>query len=138
MLTMEIKLNLEVSAANLDTLWQEHPEETKVWASACADALKEQQEAENALKLILAQTEIKVRQNPVDYGFAKLTEDLVKAVVTTQPAVIEATQKVADSKHSVNVTRAIVDALDVKRSSLKYLSELTISGYIGTIPGIRN
>jgi hypothetical protein len=103
-----------------------------------ADSLKDQQEAENSLKISLAKMEIKVRQNPADFGFAKVTEDLVKAIVTAQPEIIAAMQKVADAKHEVNVIRAFVDALDVKRSSLKYLSELTISGYIGTIPGIRN
>lgn len=127
-----MNLNLEVSTKNLDTAWQGLPEEVKVWGCALADAVKEQQEAETQLKLISAKKEIAIRKNPSDFGFAKVTEDLVTALVLDAKEVQDAMARVATAKNNVNVTKAIVEALDVKRSSLKYLSELMLIGYLGS------
>ena len=125
-------LNLALSTATLDVDWLALPNEIMVWNTAFADSTQECQLLENKRVLIKAQVEKKIRQNPTDYGFAKLTEDLVKSTVSIQPEVVAIEDACVQAKHSCNVTKAIIEALDVKRSSLKYLSELTLVGYTGS------
>lgn len=128
----QIKLNLALSTATLDADWLELPNEIMVWNSAYADAVKEHQILDNQRVVIRAQVERKIRMNPVDFGFAKMTEDTVKSTVSIQPEVIEIEDKCVEAKHLCNATKAIVEALDVKRSSLKSLTDLTLSGYTGS------
>jgi hypothetical protein len=91
------------------------------------------QRAENNLKLVEARLSIAIRQNPLNYGFAKVTEDLVKAIILTEPEYVEALDRVAEARAELTATRGVVDALEIKRSSLKYLAELTVAGYLGSM-----
>lgn len=128
---MEENLDLRVDLSNLPQILTEHASDVLRWGTALAQAIKESQVAELNLKRVTAKTEIKIRQNPLDYGFPKVTEDLIKALVINQPEVVEATQKSTDAKDVVNATKAIVEALDNRRSSLKLLTELATLGWIG-------
>lgn len=128
---MEENLDLRVDLSNLPQILTEHASDVLRWGTALAHAIKESQIAELNLKRVTAKTEIKIRQNPLDYGFPKVTEDLIKALVINQPEVVEATQKSTDAKDVVNATKAIVEALDNRRSSLKLLTELATLGWIG-------
>ena len=125
-------LNLALSTATLDADWLALPNEIMVWNTAFADATQECQMLENKRVVLKAQAERKIRQTPSDYGFQKVTEDLVKSTVAIQPEVVAIEDACVQAKHSCNVTKAIIEALDVKRSSLKYLSELTLVGYTGS------
>jgi hypothetical protein len=90
--------------------------------------------AENHLKLVEAKLSSDIRQNPVNYGITKTTEDTIKATILIQPDYIEAQAAVVAAKSKLSETRAVCDALDAKRSSLKYLTELSISGFLGSTP----
>jgi hypothetical protein len=63
---------------------------------------------------------------------AKVTEETVKALITVQQIYIDAQNAVIAAKSQLAASRAVVDALEVKRSTLKYLAELTIAGYLGS------
>ena len=132
MAEVKVKLNLNITSETLDGDWQQLPQEIMAWSSAYADAVKESQEAENQRVLIRSKVERKVRLNPKDYGFEKMTEDSIKSTVNVQQEVVDIEQVCVDAKHAVNTIKAIVEALDVKRSSLKYLTELTLVGYTGS------
>lgn len=127
-------LDLSISLETLDKSWQTLPDETLVWTKNLSDAKIAQHAAEIALASAKAKAEVHIRQNPSDYGFPKVTEDLVKTLVINTTSVEMATDALAETKAEVITLQAIVDALDVKRSSLKYLSELTLIGYTGTLP----
>lgn len=129
---MTTPLNLTLSTATLDVDWLALPNEIMAYNTAFADATLECQLLENKRVVLKAQADRKIRQNPQDYGFAKTTEDLVKSTVAIQPEVVAIEDACVQAKHACNVTRAIIEALDVKRSSLKYLSELTLVGYTGS------
>ena len=127
-----LNLNLNLSTATLDVDWLALPNEIMAWNTSFADATLECQILENKRVVAKAIAEKKIRQNPQDYGFAKVTEDLVKSTVAIQPEVVALEDECVKAKHACNVTKAIIEALDVKRSSLKYLTELTQIGYTGS------
>ncbi len=129
---MEKELDLTVSPNNLLESWTTLPEDIKVWNSAMADALEAQYKAENKLELVKAQVSINIRKNPQDYGFPKVTEDQIKALVINDKGVQEAEDALLAAKVEVKQLQAIIESLDVKRSALKYLSELTVTGYVGS------
>jgi hypothetical protein len=129
---MENKIDLAINVAALDTLWQDLPNDIMVWNTAYADAVKDLQVLENQRVVLKATTDRKIRVNPQDYGFAKLTEDGIKAAVCIQPEIIDLEAKIVEAEHDCHTIKAIVSALDVKRSALKSLTELTLSGYIGS------
>lgn len=127
-------LSLKLSVHNLQEEWEALPEDVKIWHQALAKAQASLATAEQALLHTRSKTEIAIRQDPVKFGLAKTTEDSIKALLAIQPAVIEATNEVNAAKDEVSSTRAIVEALDVKRSALKYLSELTLQGFANSFP----
>lgn len=127
-------VDLEVSVGNLPEALAVLPQDTATWESALADELNKQHKAEQALNLTRAKTQLDIRTDPLKYGYPKLTEALVNTLVDVQAAVIAAEQAVIDAKLAVNSTRAIVNALDAKRSACKYLTELVIRGFTNSIP----
>lgn len=126
------EVNLSVDRHNLDKELENIPNEILAWSRQAISDLEASQRAENALKLIEAQLSIAIRQSPLDYGMAKVTEETVKALVAVQQVYIDAQNAVVLAKSQLAASRAVVDALEVKRSSLKYLAELTVSGYLGS------
>jgi hypothetical protein len=126
------EVNLGVDRNNLDKELENIPNEILAWSRQAIADLEASQRAENGLKLIEAQLSIAIRQNPVDYGMAKVTEETVKALITVQQIYIDAQNVVISAKSQLAASRAVVDALEVKRSTLKYLAELTIAGYLGS------
>lgn len=126
------EVNLSVDRHNLDKELENIPNEILAWSRQAISDLEASQRAENALKLIEAQLSIAIRQNPLDFGMAKVTEETVKALVAVQQVYIDAQNAVVSAKSQLAASRAVVDALEVKRSSLKYLAELTVSGYLGS------
>lgn len=129
---MSAEVNLGVDRHNLDQELENIPNEILAWSRQAIADLEASQRAENALKLIEAQLSIAIRQNPLDFGMAKVTEETVKALITVQQVYIDAQNAVVAAKSQLAASRAVVDALEVKRSSLKYLAELTVSGYLGS------
>lgn len=137
-----MELNLTVNQGKLSDDLESIPNEILVWSRESADRLANQQKAEASLRLVEAELSLKIRQNPVNYGHQKVTENLVDSLVVIQPEYQQAEQALIAAKHEANTSRGIVDALEVKRSSLKYLAELTVAGYLGSMTvaprGIRN
>lgn len=136
------ELSLQVDRQNIEDQLMSIPDEMLVWSREAADRIQAAQQAKADFKVVEAKMSLTIRQNPVDYGFAKITEELAKSLVLVQPEVIAAQNAVIEAEHEANVARGIVDALEIKRSSLKYLAELTVSGFLGSTTvkpkGVRN
>ena len=126
------EVNLGVDRNNLDKELENIPNEILAWSRQAIVDLEASQRAENGLKLVEAQLSIAIRQKPLDFGMAKVTEETVKALITVQQIYIDAQNAVIAAKSQLAASRAVVDALEVKRSTLKYLAELTIAGYLGS------
>jgi hypothetical protein len=126
--TTNLSVDRNRLADDLETL----PQDILLWSRAATEDATALQVAENHLKLVEAKLSIDIRQNPINYGFPKTTEETVKALILTQPSYIEAQEAVVQAKNKLSESRAICDSLDAKRSSLKYLTELTTTGFLGS------
>lgn len=129
---MSHEVDLSVNRHKLDTDLENIPNEILVWTRQAITDLETSQRAENALKHEEAQLSIDIRTNPINYGMPKVTEDTVKALIQVQQSYIDAQNVCLAAKSELLASRAVVDALEVKRSSLKYLAELSIAGYLGS------
>jgi hypothetical protein len=131
---MSEKTNLSVDRNRLADDLESLPQDVLLWRRAEGEDATASLVAENHLKLVEAKLSSDIRQNPVNYGITKTTEDTIKATILIQPDYIEAQAAVVAAKSKLSETRAVCDALDAKRSSLKYLTELSISGFLGSTP----
>jgi len=131
---MSENTNLSVDRNRLADDLESLPQDVLLWRRAEGEDATASLVAENHLKLVEAKLSSDIRQNPVNYGITKTTEDTIKATILIQPDYIEAQAAVVAAKSKLSETRAVCDALDAKRSSLKYLTELSISGFLGSTP----
>jgi hypothetical protein len=129
---MSGQTNLSVDRNRLSEDLETLPQDILVWNRAASEDATAALVAENYLKLVEAKLSIDIRQNPVNYGVTKTTEDTIKALILIQPSYTEAQQAVVAAKAKLSESRAVCDALDAKRSSLKYLTELSIAGFLGS------
>lgn len=129
---MSHEVNLGVDRNRLDAELEQIPNDILVWSRQAIADLETSQRAENALKYEEARLSIDIRTNPVNYGMAKVTEDTVKALIQVQQSYIDAQNAAIAAKSQLAESRAVVDALEVKRSTLKYLAELTVAGFLGS------
>lgn len=127
-------VDLEVSVGGLPEALSMLPQDISTWESALADELNKQHKAAQALNLVKAKVELAIRTDPIAYGYPKMTENLVDTLVVVQPQVIAAEEALIAAKFAVDNTKAIVNALDVKRSACKYLTELVIRGFTNSTP----
>ncbi len=124
--------DVSVDRLKLPEQLEQLPTDILIWSRVVAEGAEAVQRAENALKLTEAQLSIDIRQNPINYGFTKTTEDLIKSCVQMQQSYVDAQNAVLVAKTELAQSRAVLDALECKRSSLKYISELTVAGYLGS------
>lgn len=129
---MSHEVNLGVDRNRLDAELEQIPNDILVWSRQAIADLETSQRAENALKYEEARLSIDIRTNPINYGMAKVTEDTVKALIQVQQSYIDAQNAAIAAKSQLAESRAVVDALEVKRSTLKYLAELTVAGFLGS------
>jgi hypothetical protein len=131
---MSEQTNLSVDRNRLAEDLESLPQDILLWRRAEGEDATASLVAENHLKFVEATLSSDIRQNPVDYGITKTTEDTIKSTILIQPNYTEAQAAVVAAKSKLSETRAVCDALDAKRSSLKYLTELSISGFLGSTP----
>jgi hypothetical protein len=122
-------VDLDLTVDKLPEALSSLASDTGAWQRSLAEDLYKLHKAEQALKLYKAQLELKIRANPIEYGIAKITEGGVTARVECDAQVVALTDANIEAKLAVNGTKAVVDALDVKRSASKYLAELVIRGF---------
>jgi septation ring formation regulator EzrA len=135
------QINLNVDAEHLAQNLKELSREVDYWGSELARALKDQLTAEHTLTVAKAKKQIAIRKSPESYGFAKVTEELVKALVEADAEIITLSKQLTDAEIDVKSLKAMMDTLDTKRMSIKYTSELVLGGKIEMtpfIPGVSN
>lgn len=126
---MEPTVNLAVNAGSLVDDLQSLPGDIGAWAKDLSQEQHKLYLAELKNRQTKAEADAEIRGNPLNFGIAKATDSAVEAKVILHPKVRASEMAVIQAKLSVNSTKAIVDALDAKRSACKYLTELIIRGF---------
>lgn len=97
-----------------------------------ADAKAEYERAKANRDLVYAEVYLDVKQNPQNYGVDKVTEEMVKQLVTTDSRYQKAFDKVTRAKHDMDVLQAAVDALDHRKKGLENLVHLHAMNYFAS------
>jgi hypothetical protein len=126
---MKPTVNLSVSIGRLADDLQTLAGDIGAWAGALADEQHKLYIATLVVQQTKAEVDAEIRGNPLDFGLAKVTDTAVEAKVILHPRVKAAEMAKIEAALAVNSTRAIVTALDAKRSACKYLTELIIRGF---------
>ena len=113
----------------LDEEWENQPRLYHKYAELLADARADYDYAKAACDDQEAETSLRVRKNPEDYGLDKTTEDVVKKTTEIQKEYRKAKEAVIVAKHKVEKLDAIVRALDHRKRALENLVSLRLANY---------
>lgn len=125
---MDYQKDLEIDKYALDTECLDQARQFMVWSEGLADAMAERDRIEQKTKVMEAQTEQSIRNNPEGYG-GKLTEAGIKSYVITNPEVMQIREESIEATHKVNIIMAAKQAMEQRRSMLENLVKLYLSGY---------
>ena len=117
---MDIAGELFIDYNNLEEECSKHSSRFYYWTEKLADAEKEKEKEENALKAILGRRELAIREDP-PRKMKKITESVVSAMLASDPIVIEQRDRLAAVRGTVADLKAIVSAFEHRRSDLKSL-----------------
>lgn len=123
---------VEIDQDALDEECVKQPKLYFKWAKKLADARMAHEEAEANHKLVEAELDDKIREDPESYGLEKITEAAIKATIPKQVEFTESQQKVYHARHKVNILQAGVTALEHKKRSIENLVQLHGQNYFST------
>jgi hypothetical protein len=119
-----VKLDLSIDENNLMEEWRGQAALMLDYGIQLADAMQEEDEAKAELSVTIAELDKSVREDPAAYGIAKVTEAGVKAAIDKTKEVAKATSMVNEAKHETRVLKAVIDALQHRKSSLQGMTDL--------------
>lgn len=128
------ELSFKIDPSNIKEELCDFAANYESWSTKLAEATNKVYALKLSNRVLRAKKETHIRQNPTDYGFVKLTEDTVTATLDSNKEVVASDTELLEAESEVRTLRAIVDSLETKRSSLKYLCELTSSGFLNLSP----
>jgi hypothetical protein len=116
-----LELDLKIDETALDIEWLEQPDLMRKYTKKEADARQALDLAEDNLTLQEAKLDKEIRENPEEFGIAKITETVVRNTIISQPAHQEAKQAVIEARYEHNVLRGIVESVRNRKSALENL-----------------
>lgn len=125
---------LEIDLHTMDDALRDQPTFMRKASGELAMAEKQAKEAKAAFKLVKADLETKIRDEPEEYGIAKATERSVEATAILQEEYQEAEQEMIDADYRRDLLDGLVESLREKRTSLSKLSDLWLGQYWGEVP----
>ena len=109
----------------------------KKWGDLFTEAKYIADEKDQKLKLIDSDLDIAIRANPEAFlkegeRGIKITESVIKSLIQRNEEHLKAERELIEVKRDKGVLENAVNAIEHRRSALKYLSELWIQGYWST------
>lgn len=123
---------LSIDEHILDKEWVRQPALYFKWAQKLADARKRLDDSKVALTLVAAELSQAIRENPDQYGIAKITEAAVTTAIPAQEEHQSAVRRINKAKHTVDVLDAVVTALEHRKRALEKLVDLYGQSYFST------
>ena len=119
----------DIDENRLDEEWVSQPRHYYEQAVKLADARKKYEQMKAEKDVVEAELDFDVRSKPGDFDLEKITEPVVKNTILLQPRHKEATKALIESKHSMDIVQAIIDALDHRKKALENLVSLRLANY---------
>jgi hypothetical protein len=108
-----------VDEHNLDKEWQAQAWFMKRACLRSAAAKRRLLDARTRLKVWQAETKLRIRSRPEQYGIVKLNNDVVDETMLTQPEYLRQEQDIAKLTEAWDVAEAEVTALSHKKAALE-------------------
>jgi len=125
----EKKNILAIDKYDLDTETAKQPTLYNHWAKIACKKRFEYDKAKAAHDVLKAKVELEVRRNPEKFGLGKVTEDTVKAVITTDKRLIDSMDNVLTLKKEAGELDALTEALQQRKKSIEDLIQLFFRDY---------
>ena len=123
------ELRLEIDPLRLDDEWVDQPRTYHAWAVRAADAQAAFDRAKSELDLVTADLGKQIRDNPQEFGLAKVTEGSIEEAIKTQSIYAHAVEDMNERRHAMGIAQAAVQALDHRKRALSMLVELWVRDY---------
>lgn len=121
--------DIAINKYQLEVECEQHASTYYYWAKRLADAKSDLNDADDALKLRMAQSDLSYRKNWDDSRYGKQTEASIKAAIETDDEIITAKAALASYQREVNSLTAAVSAMEHRRSELDNLTKQLIGGF---------
>lgn len=116
--------DIKIDENSLDIEWLQQPKLMLQYAQHAAYCSRELDAAKEAVNLVKAELDREIRTNPEKYKISKITETAVANTILEQDEYKIATEEVTLKKYEFDIARAVVQALDQKKTALENLVKL--------------
>lgn len=110
---------LEIHENALEKDCTDHPRKVFLWGQELARIRKETKLAKHNLKLMSAQLNRDIRQNPIHFGLEKTTEAAIEATIIGEATYQAAQTDLIDAEYEEEVLEAFVEALRDYKDELR-------------------
>jgi len=122
-------IRMQIDELNLHKEWQNQPQQMMNWGRFVAECQRMLDEAEVAKSLVEAELDSDIRENCTTYGLDKITEAAIKSTIPKQPEYTSCVKKIIRLTFELNEAKAVVRALEHRKSALGGMTELFIRDY---------
>jgi hypothetical protein len=121
---MAYEKDMQIDESALDMECLEQPRLMVRYSSLQARLEKEEDLAKEALELVKAELDKKIRSEPEEFDIDKITEGSIKSVILSHPRYKKASERYINAKYENNVARGAVKAAEQRKNMLETLSRL--------------
>jgi len=113
----------------LDIEWVQQPSNMMKATTTTANARLEMDKAADALDLVYAELDKKIRSDPDKYGLDKVTDNSVKNAIIREEEYQDAKAEALNAKYDYEIAKGFVQSMEQKKSALEGLVKLFINSY---------
>jgi hypothetical protein len=130
----DFQKELSINKYKLDEECLSHSGRFAYYAEACAVAKTNVSKANDNLKLVTAEANLRIRKNYAENG-QKFTEAVIASELEIDKQVLKARDELREAEEIYGRLQVAVNAMDARRSELDNLVKLYVAGYFSTVDG---
>lgn len=125
----EFDQDLEIDLHALDVEWKNQAVLYRKYCDSWAEAKGKVDSLKSRLDRMFASLFIKVKENPSAFTDGKVTEELAKSLVITQPEYVKLQKKYNEALEEFSLMYSAKSAFEQRKTALEYLTKLFLSNY---------
>ena len=125
----DAKKHLRIDIMDLENEFIEHPSRMQAVIECTTDMMQVRDIAAVSLKQMIAQAAERLRV-PDEKDGKLPSEAKLTSLSMLDPTVVTATEELAEAEHDLRYWQGLSESYRAKGSSLKHISELTVSGFL--------
>ncbi len=121
----------DIDEHQLDVEWNRQIKMRRKYSERLADAKRDAKQAKAEFKLIEAELDLQIRDNPSLFHIKKVTEPAIANVIITQKEYQQAQRELINAEHKSDVLSGIIDTIDDRKYGLQDRVKLFLADYFG-------